>query len=282
MLIYKQYDQAALDRQYNNRLQVPEWSTHLQRWADTSRDAEKKYSPVKDIFYGEGPLENLDIFPSSQPNSKVLVFIHGGYWHKLDKSDFQFIGAGFHSYNVTTVIVNYPLAPVVTIDQIVQSCRKALQWISQHISNYNGDPDQLYIAGHSAGGHLASMMMTGDLDWALTIKGIKGVCAMSGLYNLLPIQFSDINEVLHLDDNTVLQNSPVKLQPVIFCPFIIAVGGNEADEYKAQSEELFECWKDEAPVVLMEIEGVNHYSIIEEAAQPGTDIHQQLKMLVGL
>ena len=85
-----------------------------------------------------------------------------------------------------------------------------------------------------------------------------------------------------MNDTTVLQSSPVKLKPVIFCPFIIAVGGNEADEYKAQSQELFECWKDEAPVVLMEIQDSNHYSIIEEAAQPGTDMHQQLKFLIGL
>jgi arylformamidase len=191
------------------------------------------------------------------------------------------VGAGFHSYNITTVIINYPLAPFVTIDQIGQSCRRALQWVSQHILNYNGNADQLYIAGHSAGGHLASMMITG-FDGASTIQGIKGVCAMSGLFNLLPIQLSDINAVLHLDDKTVLHNSPVKLQPLIFCPVIIAVGGNEADEYKAQSEELFECWKDAAPVTLVRIEGANHYSIIEEAVKPRTDMHQHLKMLIGL
>lgn len=281
MLVYKQYDQPALNRQYNNRLQVPEWSTHLQRWADTSREAEQKYSPLKDIAYGEGPLEKLDIFPSSQPDSRVLIFIHGGYWHRLDKSDFQFIGAGFHSYNITTVIINYPLAPYATIDQIVQSCRKALQWVSKHIASYNGDPNLLYIAGHSAGGHLAIMMLTGDPDWPSTIGGIKGVCGISGLYNLLPIQLSDINEVLDLHDRTVLENSPVKLKPAIFCPMIIAVGENEADEYKAQTKELFDHWN-EAPIVLMEIEGADHYSIIEEAAQPGTDMHQQLKMVIGL
>lgn len=282
MLIYKQYDQTELDRQYNNRLQVPEWSTHLHRWASTSREAENKYSPVKDIAYGEGLLETLDIFPSSQPNSKVLVFIHGGYWHKLDKSDFQFMGAGFHSYNITTVIINYPLAPHVTIDQIVQSCRKALEWVSLNISDYNGNPEQFYVVGHSAGGHLASMMLTGDAAWASTRVKIRGVCAMSGLYNLLPVQLSDINEILQMNDHTVLQYSPVKLKPVIFCPTIIAVGGDEAAEYKAQSEELFECWKDEAPVILVEIEDSNHYSIIEEAAQHGTDMHQQLKMLMDL
>ena len=282
MVIYKQYDQAALDRQYNNRLQVPEWAEYLAKGERISREAEKKYSPLKDIAYGEGSLEKLDIFPSSLPNSKVLVFIHGGYWYKMDKSDFQFVGAGFHPYDITTVIINYPLAPVVTIEQIVQSCRKALQWVSKNILNHNGDPKQLYIAGHSAGGHLAAMMMAGNPQWGSTMQGVKGVCAMSGLFNLLPIQLSNINEAVHLDDKIVLQNSPVKLQPVLFCPLIIAVGGNEADEFKAQSAELFDCWKDMVPIELVELEGVNHYSIIEVAAEAGTDMHQQLKKLIAL
>lgn len=277
MFVYKQYDQAALDRQYNNRLQVPEWAEHLERWERTSRDAEKKYAPIKNIAYGEGKLENLDIYPSSQPGSKVLVFIHGGYWHKLDKSDFHFIGSGFHSCNVSTVIINYPLAPVVTVEAIVQSCRKALAWIGRNISDYNGDRQQIYIAGHSAGGHLAAMMMTGEI-----VISIKGVCAMSGLFNLEPIRLSEINEVLHLNEQTVLQNSPVKLKPGLSCQLLIAVGSNETDEYKEQSRELVKCWKDRVPVNLVEVEGANHYSIIEDAVNPQKEMHRLIKDLLAI
>jgi arylformamidase len=285
MLVYKQYDQAALDLQYNNRLQVPEWADHLERWERTSRDAEKKYSPIKDIAYGEGPLENLDIFPSSQPHSKVLVFIHGGYWHKLDKSDFQFIGAGFHSYNITTIIINYPLAPIVTIDQIVQSCRKALFWIKENIAAYNGDPQQLYVAGHSAGGHLAAMLMTEAAEysgWSSSMKDIKGLCAMSGLFNLEPLRLSNINEVLQLDEQAVWRNSPVNWKPAFACPLLIAVGGNETDEYKSQSEELFNSWKGSGMVQLEALAGANHYSIIEEAVKPGRALHDLIKKQLGL
>jgi arylformamidase len=277
MIIYKQYDQAALDRQYNNRIQVPEWADHLERWARTSRYAERNYSPVNNIAYGEGKLENLDIYPSRQPGSKVLLFIHGGYWHKLDKSDFHFVGSGFHSYNLTTVIINYPLAPLATMDEIVLSCRKAMSWVNSNIATYNGDPDRVYIAGHSAGGHLAAMMMTAE-----TIMGVKGVCVMSGLFNLEPIRLSEINEVLHLDDQMVLRNSPVKLKPVLSCPLVIAVGGNEADEYKEQSGELLKGWKEDIPVILVELAGANHYSIIEEAVKPEKEMHRQMKKLLGV
>jgi arylformamidase len=277
MIIYKEYNQEGLDLQYNNRIQVPEWADHLERWKRTSRDAERKYSPIKDIAYGQGKLEDLDIYPSPQPGSKVLVFIHGGYWHKLDKSDFHFVGSGFHSYNLTTVIINYPLAPVASMEKIVQSCRNALTWISRNISDYNGDPQLIYVAGHSAGGHLAAMMMTGE-----TIKGIKGVCAMSGLFNLEPIRLSEINEVLHLNEQTVLQNSPVNLKPVLSCPLVIAVGGNEADEYKEQSSELLKSWNGQVSVELVELKGANHYSIIEEAVEPEKEMHRQMGKLLGI
>jgi arylformamidase len=285
MLIYKQYDQAALDRQYNNRLQVPEWSTHLQRWADTSREAEKKYSPVKNIAYGEGSLETLDIFPSSQPDSKVLVFIHGGYWHKLDKSDFQFVGEGFHSYNITIVNINYPLAPSASMDQIVNSCRMALQWVVKNIRDHNGDPTQLYLCGYSAGGHLVTMMMTNDFtfaDWVPLTQNVRAVCSLSGLFNLEPIRLSEINEVLHLDGEIVLFNSPIYLKPVLNSPLLLVFGGNESDEFKTQSSDLFEKWKGQTPVELIEMEEVNHYSIIEEAARAGSPLHEKIKCLMGV
>jgi arylformamidase len=159
MSIYKKYDQEQLNLQYNNRFHVPDFEDHLQRWESLSRLAEKKYRVIKDIPYGNELRESLDIFPSPQKGSKVLVFIHGGYWQKFDKSSFRFIGGAFADYGITTVLINYPLVPSVNIDQVVQSCRKAVDWIHINIAQWNGDPDQLYIAGHSAGAHLAAMLI---------------------------------------------------------------------------------------------------------------------------
>src|SRR5258705_13929217 len=104
MLIYKQYDQASLDRQYNNRLQVPDYITYLERWESLSRQTEKEFPVIKDIAYGELLREKLDIYRSSLSQSKTLIFIHGGYWQRLDKADFQFIASGFLKYNITIVL----------------------------------------------------------------------------------------------------------------------------------------------------------------------------------
>jgi len=275
MLIYKKYDQVALDRQYNNRLHVPEFATYLDKWESLSSQTEKEGPVIKNIAYGKLPREQLDIYPSSQPFSKTLIFIHGGYWHKLDKASFQFIAKALGAYGVTTVLINYPLAPSVSIDQISASCREAVHWLYQNISAYNGDPGELYIAGHSAGGHLAVMLLATDWsDFNLPSDVIKGVFAISGLYNLIPIRLSDINLVLNMDTETAVRNSPVQLLPASQCPLVIVVGSNETDEFLDQSKELYKCWKERIPVEILQMQGFNHYSIVDTMLDTKSSLHQ--------
>lgn len=273
MLIYKQYDQAALDRQYNNRLHVPGFASYIERWKSLSRQTEKEFPVAKDIAYGELPREQLDIYPSPQPSSKTLIFIHGGYWQKFDKADFQFITRAFRADNVTTVIINYPLAPAVSIDQVVLSCRKSLQWLYKNIAGHNGDPNQLYVAGHSAGGHLAAMLLTTQWNaFNIPTDAIKGVCAVSGIFNLEPIRLSDLNQVLGLDSATALRNSPVLLAPSVQCPLAIVAGADETDEFRDQGQELYSRWKETIPIEKIEVEGANHFSIVETMLDPGSDL----------
>src|SRR5690349_3838644 len=119
MIIYKHYNQEQLDNQYNNRLQVPDFATYFERWDKLSAATREKHTYIKDLKYGDHSRESLDIFPSGKPNAKVLVFIHGGYWQLFDKTKFHFIASVFLRYNITTVLINYPLAPVAAMDEIV-------------------------------------------------------------------------------------------------------------------------------------------------------------------
>jgi arylformamidase len=281
MLIYKQYDQTSLDQQYNNRLNVPDHEKHLQRWELVSREAEKKYNPVKNISYGELPDEQLDIFPSDKPNSKTLVFIHGGYWYKHVAADFHLVAEAFRSYGVTTVLIDYPLMPGYRMEQLVLSCRTAIHWVQQNISRYNGDAQEVYVSGHSAGGHLAAMMMVkGKQEFAYPLKG---VCAISGLYNLLPVELSYVNEILKMDEETVLRNSPVHLSPVAWCPLILAVGANETNEYLEQSRELYHAWTSQGiKVEILEIDGEDHFSILGTMLDSSSYIHKVMRRLMDI
>jgi arylformamidase len=285
MFVYKQYDQTALDRQYNNRLLVPEYDIHIKRWEDRSREAEKKLKGVYDIAYGDHERERLDIYPSSKKKSKTLIFIHGGYWQKFDKSLFQFVAEAFLPYEFTVVLITYPLAPSVPLDQIVASCKRAVQWVHANIQQYNGDPDELYVAGHSAGGHLAVMLMSAGRQHSNTsfpAGMVKAVCAMSGLFDLEPIRLSEINQITKLDEHAVSGNSPVDLMPVCHCPMVIAVGADESDEFISQSAALYFSWqKHNVPMELLQLPAINHYSIVESFADKNSSLHAAMLQLMS-
>jgi acetyl esterase/lipase len=118
MAIYRDYDQAALDDQYNNRKRVPDFQTTLDRWAADSAAVRAAGTGRLDIKYGPSERECLDIFPAHE-GGPVLVFIHGGYWRSLDKDAHSFLASAINAAGIDLVMVGYPLAPQVTMDEIV-------------------------------------------------------------------------------------------------------------------------------------------------------------------
>ncbi|MEO8111319.1 MAG: alpha/beta hydrolase [Ginsengibacter sp.] len=278
MAVYKHYDQQQLDAQYNNRLHVPDFADYYERWQKLSRQAEKEQAVFKDIFYGSHPLERLDIFPAANPNAKTLVFIHGGYWHLLDKNLFHFLVPTFLERNVTIVLLNYPLAPSASMDNIVSSCRNAMSWLQSNLTNYNGNPMQVYVAGHSAGGHLACMLLVND-----DTNFLKGVVSLSGLYDLQPLMLSNINLVLQMDTAMSARNSPAYLKHSHPCPLLLAAGSDETCEFKEQALKMYENWKDkQGAVQLLNIPGKNHFSILDEVTEPGSLLQSAIFSLMEI
>jgi len=211
----------------------------------------------------------------------VQVFYHGGYWQALAKESFHFLAEGFAPAGMTTVIVNYPLAPEATMERIVAACCRSLIWLHRHIAAYGGDPAQLHIAGHSAGGHLVAMLlatnwpaMAPDLPANLISSGV----ALSGLFDLHPIQRSYLNTVLSLDDNDVQRFSPRRLLPAYLCPLLLTVGDRESAEYHAQSRDLAQRWLAHGmPVNELRQPGHHHFSILTTLADPTSPLHRALR-----
>ena len=278
MAVYKHYDQQQLDAQYNNRLHVPDFADYFERWEKLSRQTQKEQVIFKDISYGSHPLECLDIFPAATPNAKTLVFIHGGYWHLLDKNLFHFLAPVFLERDVTTVLLNYPLAPSASMDTIVSSCCNAMLWLQNNLTNYNGDPMQVYVAGHSAGGHLACMLPVNS-----NMNFLKGVVSLSGLYDLQPLMLSNINGVLQMDTAMAARNSPAYLKPVNTCALLLAAGIDETDEFKAQAQTMYESRKDkQGAVQLLNIPGKNHFSILDEVTEPDSFLQSAIFRLMEI
>jgi arylformamidase len=278
-------DQAFLSREYNNRELFPDHPRHFSRWAETSARARSTMTCYLDRAYGPSPGETLDIFPARKGDGSVLMFIHGGYWRSLDKRDFSFLAPAWVDAGVSLVVVNYDLCPKVSIERIVQQMLAASAWLYRHAEQYGMDEDRLYVSGHSAGGHLAAMMLAAlwpVADRELPKDLYKGAVAVSGVYDLRPLAHVDwVNGDLRLDEESALKVSPAFLPPATRAPLVLAVGALESSEFKRQNALLAQRWK---PVLAANVAmpGTDHFTVIDGLGDPGNALFAGAKRMMRL
>jgi arylformamidase len=136
---------AALAHEYNNRELVPDYATYFERWKNDSNRARSTMACKLDLRFGDGPKETLDLFPARKGDGTCMMFIHGGYWRGLDKSDFSFLAPAWVDSGVSLAVVNYDLCPQVTIEEIVRQMLRASRWLWLHAEDYGMDQDRLYV-----------------------------------------------------------------------------------------------------------------------------------------
>lgn len=259
-------------QQYNARAGIPEHPQIFARWQQESALVRRTQAGLRDLRYGEASKELLDFYPAHRNGSPLLVFIHGGWWRSLDKSDFTFIVPGYRRAGLNVALTNYTLAPEATIEEITLQQVRALAWLYRHAEQLEFDRNRIVVAGHSAGGHLAAMMLAAvwqafadDLPADLVKAGVL----MSGLYELEPVCYADfVNVDLKLTPDTAGRLSPAWLpQAQARTPFITAVGDLESEEFRRQTALIANRWADgflrEVP-----LSGVNHLTICDAFGDP--------------
>ena len=278
-------DPVFFSREYNNRALFPDHARHFARWADTSARARSSMACYLDRAYGASPGETLDIFPSRKGDGSALMFIHGGYWRSLDKRDFSFLAPAWIDAGVSLVVVNYDLCPKVGIERIVQQMLAASVWLYRHAEQYGMDEDRIYVSGHSAGGHLAAMLLAAlwpVMDRSLPRNLVKGALAVSGVYDLRPlVQVDWLQGDLQLDEATALKLSPAFLPPATRAPLALAVGGLESSEFKRQNALLAQRWKS---VLARDVPmpGKDHFTVVDGLADPSSPLFAATRRLMGL
>jgi arylformamidase len=284
--VFLGYDQAALDREYNNSGKVANAGEYLARYPAESARARKALPARLDLRYGPAPGETLDVFlPEGHGPWPVHVFVHGGYWRSLDKQDFSFIARGLQPAGVLVAVINYALVPTVDMDELVRQVRTSVAWLHRNAATLGGDPARLTVSGHSAGGHLVAMLMS--THWGrfagLPPDVVKAGCGISGLYDLEPIRLSYLNQTLGLSMETARRNSPIHLVPASAGPLLLPVGAKEGDEYHRQTESLAAAWRRRGLAAeVMDMAGHDHFSIITELGDPGTPLARAILSQVGV
>ena len=273
------------DAQYNNRARIPEHLEILREWADRSAAARAALPGTLDIAYGSDPGERLDVFTTAARRAPVLVYIHGGYWRALDKRDASFIATPFVAAGALVVVPNYALAPAASIEAIVRQQQAALTWVWRHAPEHGGDPTRIVVAGHSAGGHLAAMMLATDwraLDPDLPADLVQGALSLSGVFELEPLRHAPfLASDLNLDAATAQRLSPVAL-PAPQRPLFALVGGDESEEFRRQNVRIADAWGAAAVPVCETVPGRHHMSVLRELAEPGARTHLLALHLLGL
>jgi arylformamidase len=266
MTLFRGYDRDALDREYDNAKKVPTEVLlgYRQRWKSQSERARSTLSCHLDIPYQRNGKETLDIFVPATKNAPVQIYIHGGYWHSNDKSDCSYIALGFVAQGCVCVIINYTLVPSAGIEDQVKQCAEAVRWLKNNIGKFGGDPDNIHVTGHSAGGHLAAMLLAkSTLVPDAEQLAIKSVSSLSGIYDLEPIRLCFLNETLKLTTQDVARLSPIQYAPASTDSRLLLVTGSlEGDEYERQIVDLAESWQPHLPHIETKLaDGFDHFTI---------------------
>ena len=280
--VFRHYDKAALDAEYNNRVKVKNAMDWLARYGAESSRVRAELPMRFDVPFGRHHAERLDVFPAAAPGAPIHVFIHGGYWHRLDKADFSFVTRAFRE--AATVVINYALVPTVDLDELVRQVRASVAWVHANARSFGGDPARITVSGHSAGGHLVAMLLA--TDWpqlGAPTDVVKAGCAISGLYDLEPIRLCYLNDVLGLSPDSARRNSPVHLKPTGRAPLLLVVGAQEGAEYHRQTDDLAAAWRGHGvPIDVLDAASHDHFSIISELERPDTPLARAIRKQIGL
>ena len=271
------------ERAYSPSSCVPSINPFMAAYAARSRDAQSRVACHRNLCWGHRPQESLDLFPAARSDAPLLVFIHGGYWQFLSKDESLFAAPDCVAHGIAYAAIEYSLAPVATLAEIVDQCRRALAWLWCEASRLRIDRRRVFVAGSSAGAQLAAMLLVRDWQAAYGVPDdrIAGAVLLSGVFDLEPLLGTYINDAVRLSAADAASLSPRHLECGPPVPTIIAWGEFETDEFKRQSQSFAtKLAAAEFPAVVLEAPGRNHFDIVFDLAAKDTPVGRECLAMI--
>ncbi|MEQ2274592.1 hypothetical protein XENORESO_000702 [Xenotaenia resolanae] len=258
---------------------------HVKALKEGTEQARSLAQTLINVPYGDGDGEKLDVYipRTDSLDVNLVIYIHGGYWQFLSKEESGFMAVPLIDKDVVVVAVGYTIAPKGDMDLMVSQVRRSVVSVIQQYSHISG----LYLCGHSAGAHLAAMVLSTDWSQYSITPNIKGAFLVSGIFDLLPILSTYVNEPLKMTEEVAVRNSPSQLVPQLKqsssgCQIVVAVAQNDSPEFRKQSEEYYKALEAAGLNVTMEdVANTDHFSIIEQLVDADYHLTKLLLKMMG-
>jgi arylformamidase len=267
--VFLDYTQEELDRAYDQRVWAPNAADVIKRYATASAATRGRLTRRPDLAYGPSEDETLDVFPTAAPGAPVHVFVHGGAWRGGHKDEYSFpaeaiVGAGAHY-----VALNFASIPKVRLPAMTAQLRRAIVWLYRNATSFGGDPERIYLSGHSSGGHLAAVLLT--TDWAalgVPPTVIKAGLCVSGMYDLRVPLLSARSAYVKVSREEEDALSPQRHLDRVRCPIAVAHGERESPEFKRHAVEFTAALARAGHAAELIIgPGLNHFEFLETLGQ---------------
>jgi len=274
--VFLNYTQAELDKAYDQRNWAANAEAVIASYGTKSREVKSRLKFVTER-YGASEDETLDLYPpdmpagDGKPGAPMHVFVHGGGWRQLTKDESAFAAPAFVENGAIYVALNFAVIPKARVPEMVEQTRRAIVWLVRNAWGFGGDPERLYLSGHSSGGHMAACLLT--TDWRAYGIGEApfkaGICA-SGMYDLGPVMLSARSSYVKIDKAEEAALSPMRHLDRVHCPIVVAYGDAESPEFKRQARDFAAALKAKVrpKSQLVECTGMNHFEVALSLADP--------------
>jgi arylformamidase len=282
--VFLDYDQEALDKTYDQSFWAPQMA-QLEAGDGITSAVVRKETPPLTKQYGPTNADLVDVFaPANGRAAPVLVFIHGGAWTRNTRDDASYPAPTFMRRGAAYLAPDFGSLKTARLPQMVESCRAAVTWTVRNAESFGGDPDRVFLAGHSSGAHLAACVLT--TDWSargLAPNAIKGGFLMSGMYDLYPVLLSSRSSFLHVTSEEMVEFSPIRHLDHITCPIAIVSADEDSPEFKRQSHVFADALQGMGRLASRTVAfNANHFQEPERLADPNTDVSKAAFSLMGI
>ncbi|KAJ7315913.1 hypothetical protein JRQ81_002075 [Phrynocephalus forsythii] len=245
-------------------------NAHVQMLTEGTHKAQAATQTLLNVPYGMDEGEKLDVYLPTvhTENFPLVLYIHGGYWQSLSKDISGFAALPLVSHGIALAAVGYDVAPKGRMEEMVRQVRRSVAFAVQQYTGISG----IYLLGHSAGAHLAAMVLSTDWAELGIVPNIKGAFLVSGIYDLEPLLHTPENDVLHMSREAAEHNSPLRLVAKLkgrrACQVLLGIAQHDSPEFRRQSQEYFEALRAAGwSATLLDIGDTDHFDVIEKLSQ---------------